>query len=405
MTGRHKLLAAALGLLLLAAISYAWVPRATTTEVTALFSSTTGLYKGDDVRIMGVRVGEITSITPAGDLVEVAFEFDDAYPAPADAQALIVSQSLVSARFIQLTPAYTGGPRLAPGALIPPARTASPVEWDEMKAQLARLAQDLGPDPGQDSGPLGEVVDALDENLAGQGQSLRQTLDTLSAALRTLDGGSEDLFGMVGNLRVFVSALAGSSGQITAFNENMAVVSGILASNGPQLETTLAELDVALRDVESFVRDNRGQLTSSVAELAGTVDQLAAQRAGLAQILHVAPTALSNLTNIYQPAHNAVVSALALSNFANPANFICSGLAAAEQVGPERGAQLCVEELGPVLRLLTTAYPPIASNPTRGVGALPDQLVYSEPHLALPLLPPARETTSVLDLLTIEVPE
>lgn len=183
----------------------------------------------------------------------------------------------------------------------------------------------------------------------------------------------------------------------------MAAVSGILASNGPQLETTLAELDVALRDVESFVRADRGQITSSVSELAGAVDQLAAQREGLAQILHVAPTALSNLTNIYQPAHNSVVSALALSNFANPVNFICSGLAAAEQVGPERGAQLCVEELGPILRLLTMEYPPIATNPTRGVGALPGQLVFSEPHLAG--APAAPKPLSMRDLLLVEVPE
>ncbi len=40
-----------------------------------------------------------------------------------------------------------------------------------------------------------------------------------------------------------------------------------------------------------------------------------------------------------------------------------------------------MQYLGPILPLLTMEYPPVRINPTRGVGALPDQLVYTEPGL------------------------
>ena len=63
----------------------------------------------------------------------------------ADARAVIVAQNLVSARFVGLTPSGGVGPTIPDGAVIPLSRTAVPVEWDEVKEQLARLATDLGP--------------------------------------------------------------------------------------------------------------------------------------------------------------------------------------------------------------------------------------------------------------------
>ena len=59
---------------------------------------------------------------------------------------MIVAPNLVAARYVQLTPAYeSSGPTMPDGAVIPVERTAVPVEWDEVKAQLTRLATELGP--------------------------------------------------------------------------------------------------------------------------------------------------------------------------------------------------------------------------------------------------------------------
>ena len=66
-------------------------------------------------------------------------------PVPADAKAVVVAASVVSDRYIQLTPAYTGGPQLADDAVIPVSRTAVPVEVDQIYTSLNRLAQALGP--------------------------------------------------------------------------------------------------------------------------------------------------------------------------------------------------------------------------------------------------------------------
>ena len=224
MSGRWKV--AALGALLaVAAIaSYVLVPRFTTVTVEADFTSTTGLYVGDDVRIMGVDVGKVTSIDPRGDHSVVSFSFDSSYSVPAQANAVIVSQSLVAYRFVQLAPAYTGGDTMHSGAHIPLDRTAVPVEWDKVKEQLARLTGALGPAEADTAGPLGDLVSAADANLAGEGANLHTTLTALSDAVKTLSDGRTDLFAVVRNLQIFVSALSQSGQQIVQFNQRLASV-------------------------------------------------------------------------------------------------------------------------------------------------------------------------------------
>ena len=78
---------------------------------------------------------------------------------PADAKALVIAPNLVSARFVQLAPAYTGGPVLADGAEIGLDRTAVPVEWDEVKEQLTAAERAARAAAGIMQGPLTEFVE------------------------------------------------------------------------------------------------------------------------------------------------------------------------------------------------------------------------------------------------------
>src|SRR5213082_974011 len=97
-----------------------------THHITAYFTRTIGLYNGNDVRILGVRVGKIDSIKNAEPVVDVKDKL------PADGGAVLVPPSVVSYRFIQLTPAYTGGPELPTHAVLQTDRTQVPLEFDEI---------------------------------------------------------------------------------------------------------------------------------------------------------------------------------------------------------------------------------------------------------------------------------
>ena len=79
--------------------------------ITAYFTTATAIYPSDEVRVSGVKVGNIKSIQPQGTRAKMTLEVDRDVPIPADAKAVIVASNLVAARYVQLTPAYrTSGP-------------------------------------------------------------------------------------------------------------------------------------------------------------------------------------------------------------------------------------------------------------------------------------------------------
>jgi len=86
--------------------------RLTTTTVVAYFPEALALYPGDRVQIMGVGVGAIDKIEPAGDKMRVSFHYSNKYNVPADATASILNPSLVASRTIQLSPPYSGAGRV-----------------------------------------------------------------------------------------------------------------------------------------------------------------------------------------------------------------------------------------------------------------------------------------------------
>ncbi|GAD82792.1 MCE family protein [Nocardia asteroides NBRC 15531] len=365
----------------LVAVAVYLVTGAGKNKVTASFTSTTGLYAGDEVRVLGVTVGSIDSIEPGKGQVRVRMSIDSDVDLPADARAVIIAPSLVSARFVQIAPGYSGGPKLADGAQIPLERTAVPVEWDEIKAELTKLSTALGPVGDDKQGSFGRFVDTAAENLDGNGQKFRDTLRELSATMTTLSDGRTDLFGTIRNLQKFVEVLSASNEQIVQFSGRLASVSSVLAGASAELGAGLDSLDVALADVKRFLDGTGGELTEGVEKLADVTQTLVDKRPQIEQVLHSGPTAMVNFYQLYKPAQGSLTGAVALNNSASPLSFLCGSVRALENNNSDKSADLCAEFLAPVISSLAMNYVPIMTNPASGVTAFPDQLVYSDPSL------------------------
>ena len=362
------------------------------TTITAFFENSNGIYKGDSVRILGVPVGQIEAIEAQPQRVKVTFWIDAQYQVPADAQAVILSPTLVTARYIQLTPAYTGGPALHNNAVIPRERTAVPVEWDQLRTQLSKLNKTLQPtEPGGVS-TLGAFVTTAADNLRGQGASIRDTVIKLSQALSILGDRSGDIFGTIKNLSILVSALKDSADLMRQLNQNLAAVASLLADDPNAVGQAVADLNVAVTDARNFIADNRealGTTSDKLAEVTTAVDQI---RDDVKQALHVFPTSLSNFINIYQPAHGAVVGALSGNNFANPIQFICGAIQAASRLNAEQSAKLCVQYLAPIVKNREYNFlGPLGVNLPVGATARPNEITYSEDWMRPDYVPPAAQ--------------
>lgn len=351
------------------------------TNVTGYFENSNGIFPGDDVMILGVTVGKIDKIEPQPLHAKITFSFDNSYKVPADAKAVILSPTLVTARAIQLTPPYSGGPTMSDGAVIPQDRTAVPVEFDELREQLEKLTQTLQPtEPGGVS-TLGALVNSAADNLRGQGLNIRDTVIQLSQALSALGDHSADIFGTIKNLAIVVRALQSSTDLLRDLNGNLASVTGLLANDHDEVGNAVKHLNDALADLNGFIADNRPALGTTVDKLASVSQALVDSLDDIKQTLHIAPNAFANFTNIYEPASASLTGILAINNFADPVSFICSAVQAASRLGNEQAAKLCVQYLAPIVKNRQYNYPPLGENFFVGAQARPNEVTFSEDWL------------------------
>ena len=367
-----------------------WWDRVSKDTFVAYFANANGLYTGDEVRILGVDVGRVDAIEPQPDNTKVTFSIDSKYPVPADVKAAVLSPSLVSARAIQLVPAYTSGPKLVSGAAIPQDRTAVPVEWDDFRAQLEKLTDSLQPTTPGGPSEVGEFINTAAANLRGEGDTARETVIKLSQAVSALGDHSTDIFSTVRNLQLLVTALSSSSDLLAAFNTNLADVTTVLSNTPNEVANATRGLDGAVTDLRSFVAENREGLGQTFDRVNSITAALNDRRGDVKQVLHVAPTVFQNFMNIYQPAQSAVTGILAASNFANPVQFLCSAIQAASRANFETSSKLCVQYLAPIIKNRQVNFLPLGFNPFVGAVARPNEITYSENRLRPDAPPPPR---------------
>ncbi|WP_156673015.1 MCE family protein, partial [Mycobacterium sp. E3251] len=176
------------------ALGWRLYQKVATNTVVAYLPEANALYAGDEVQIMGIRVGSIDKIELAGDKIKVTFHYDNKYKVPANAFAVIVTPTVVATRSIQLEPPYNGGPVMGDNAVIPIEHTQVPTEFDETRESLANVVSKLGPTPEQPKGPLGEAIESFADGLAGKGKQINTTLNSLSRSLTALNEGRGDFF-------------------------------------------------------------------------------------------------------------------------------------------------------------------------------------------------------------------
>jgi phospholipid/cholesterol/gamma-HCH transport system substrate-binding protein len=358
------------------------------THVIGYFANSTGLYNGDDVVILGVRVGKVERIEPQPSRVKITFWYNDKYKVPADAKAVILAPSLVTPRSIQLTPAYTGGAVLADNAVIPQERTAVPVEYDDLRRQLERLTEILQPSKPDGTSTLGAFVNTAAGNLRGQGADIRDTVIKLSQAISALGDHSNDLFTTVKNLSILVSALHDSSDLLRQLNQNLAAVTNLLADDPNEVGNAVRNLNDVVDDVRDFVAENRETLGTTSDKLASVSQAVNESLDDIKQLLHVGPTAFQNFLNIYQPAQGTLTGILGLNNFANTIQFLCGAVQAASRRGAKESAKLCVQYLAPIIKNRQVNFLPLGENAFVGASARPNEITYSEDWLRPDYVPP-----------------
>jgi phospholipid/cholesterol/gamma-HCH transport system substrate-binding protein len=326
---------------LLAAAAITMLQEDDTKKLTAHFPRTVSLYEGSEVRILGVPVGTVDTVTPSGTDVVVTMSYEPDVKLPSDAKAVIVAPSIVGDRYVQLTPAYSGGAQLADGATLETDRTAVPLELDQIYSSLDQLTVALGPNGANRTGALTDLLEQTAKNFGGQGASFNRTIRDFSQLTTTLDDNKDELFGSARELQGFLQTLANNDTTVRQFNSSLSDVSNLLADEREELAAALKNLGTGLDQVTTFVQDNREILGKNIKDINRVAKVLVKQRDSLAEVLKTAPVALNNLALTYNPQAgtldvNANLGELVNQITSKPSELLCSIVNQADDSG-----QLC----------------------------------------------------------------
>jgi phospholipid/cholesterol/gamma-HCH transport system substrate-binding protein len=333
--------------------------------LTAHFPRAISLYEGSDVRVLGVPIGTVDTVTPSGTDVVVTMSYDAEVKIPAGAKAVIIAPSIVGDRFVQLTPAYDGGDVIADGDILEEDRVQVPLELDQIYSSLDQLNVALGPTGANRNGALSDLLEVTAENFGGQGAQFHQTILDFSKLSGTLENNKEELFGSAAELQGFIGTLAKNDQTVRDFNQSLAAVSTALSGERQELTASLRNLGEAMGQVSGFVKENREILGKNISGLNRVAKVLVKQRAALAEILTAGPLALNNLALTYNP------QAGTLDTRANQGEV-------GDQIGADPAAFLCgivsqADTSGEACDLITQALPRAATFAQSEMRAPKDQ--------------------------------
>jgi virulence factor Mce-like protein len=272
-------------------------------HVSAQFRDAVGLYPGNDVSVLGVKVGKVTAIRPAGTHVTVDLEVDREVKIPADAQAVTLSPSVVTDRRVELTPVYRGGPTMRDGALITLDRTRTPVEIDRLFASVDRLAAQLKATPGGTSA-VADALDAAAGTFQGNGQKLNKALHGFSAAVGVGADQRDKLVDLIKRVDRLTQASARNDGTIRSFTANLDAATQLLDQQGPHLVEVLDRSAELLERIDRLLAEDRGLIKDNVSNLDVTAHTMAGRTRELAESADQLPTLFQNLLNIIDPRTN-----------------------------------------------------------------------------------------------------
>ncbi len=253
-----------------------------TSGYAARFTDVTGLNPGDDIRMSGVRIGQISEIVLVDDkYADVRFDVEADRKLPDSVTATIKYRNLIGQRYVSLA-IGSGDPNatLEPGEVIPLDRTRPALNLTVLFNGFKPLFQALNPeDVNKLAGELIQVLQgeggtidsvlqhtaSLTSTIAGKDQVIGQVIDNLNTVLSTVNDRTAELSGLIDALQQLSTGLAEQRAPIgeaiDALGSLTESTAGLLGSVRPPLTENITHL---------------GVLASTLSEHGDTVDKFLA---------------------------------------------------------------------------------------------------------------------------------
>lgn len=263
------------------------------TAYSAEFTSASDLKPGDDVRVAGVKVGTVASVSLTSDgLARVGFDVDRTLPVSTSTTLEIRYLDLAGNRYLAVLPGRPGAPAQPAATTIGDGRTTPALDINDLLAGFRPLLQGLSPKDVNDLSL--EIV----QTLQGDGPTIRH----LIARTASLTGGlaqRDQLIGaVIANLDAAVGTLAGKHVELERLITGLRVFADGLSADRRSIGQAIAHIDTMTAVTSSLLAQARPPLAGDIRHL-GSVAATLASPFGHAQIDHAMnhlPDKLARLT-------------------------------------------------------------------------------------------------------------
>ncbi|MDN4159849.1 MCE family protein [Nocardioides abyssi] len=232
----------------------------------ARFAEAGGLKAGDEVRIAGVRVGKVDSVTLDDGEVDVAFKIKTDSEFGDLTAASIRVKTLLGAMFLALEPA--GGGQLEAGSTIPQERTTAPYDVVEAFEGLAETSADI------DTDQLAASLTTLADLTRNTPEEFRAALDGVSALSETIASRDTELNSLLKNLRRVSSVLDERDGDLVDLMDDADVLFRALLKRRDSVHRLLVATSTLSEELTALVKGTRKDLAPALSNLESVVGVL-----------------------------------------------------------------------------------------------------------------------------------
>lgn len=264
-----------------------------TERYSAVFDDASRLEKGDTVRVAGIRVGTVNSVSLQPDRsVRVGFDADRDIVLTTGTRAEVRYLNLVGDRYLELVDA-PGSTRLLPaGAQIPVERTAPALDLDLLLGGLRPVIQGLNPED------VNALTNSLIQILQGQGGTLESLLSRTSSFSESVAENSQVVEQLIENLNATIDTLAVDGEQFAGAVERLEQLVSDLAADRDPIGTAVTALDSGTASLADLLTDARPPLDNVIDELYVVADNMDADKASLEAALQKAPENYKKLVRL-----------------------------------------------------------------------------------------------------------
>lgn len=262
-------------------------------EYKAVFADATGVAKGDDVRVAGVRVGSVQEIEITdGDKAEVTFTVDEDTELTEATRLTIKFRNLVGQRYISVTEDAEEAPGaevLEEGDTIEVGKTKGALDLTVLFNGFKPLFKALSP------ADMNKLSYEIIQIFQGEGGTLENLLADTASVTSTLADRDEVIGDLITNLNTVLEHVADRDDELSRLIASFRnLVSGLKKDRNAILEP-LEDISALSVQTASLVRGLRPELVQDLKELRRLMTTLDTNKGELDRAMQVLPIKLTKV--------------------------------------------------------------------------------------------------------------